>query len=121
MFLYEDLTGKIIGAAMEVHRQLGPGFLEAVYENALEFELTACKVPFKRQDKILIMYKEIEVGEYKPDFIIDQKIILEIKAVDYLVSEFQAQVLNYLAATRLKLGLLLNFGAKSLQVKRMIK
>jgi GxxExxY protein len=119
--LYEDLTGTIIGAAMEVHKLLGPGFLESVYERALGIELTEKQIPFERQSPIRVIYKQVEIGEYRADFLVDAKIILEIKATNALVSEHYAQTLHYLAATGLRLALLLNFGASSLQFKRIIR
>lgn len=118
--LYEELSGIIIGAAMEVHKQLGSGFLEAVYEHALAVELTARQIPFNRQTPVTVLYKQTPVGEYRADFIVDGKIILEIKATGALIAKHYAQVLHYLTATRLRLALLLNFGAQSLQVKRLI-
>ncbi len=119
--LYEELSGTVIGAAMEVHKQLGPGFLEAVYERALVLELTTRKIPFERQAPIAIMYKEMDVGKYRADFLVDGKVILEIKATASLVAADLAQALHYLTATRFRLALLLNFGGKSLQFKRVIR
>jgi len=119
--LYEELTGMIIGAAMEVHKLLGSGFLESVYERALALELTARQIPFERQAPITVMYRQAQVGEYRADFLVDGKIILEIKATAALIAEHQAQVLHYLTATGIRLALLLNFGARSLQFKRIIR
>ena len=119
--LYEELSGMVIGAAMEVHRLLGPGFLESVYEHALAVELTGLQIPFERQAPIRVMYKQAQVGEYRADFLVDGKIILEIKATTALIPEYHAQVLHYLTATGLRLALLLNFGTKSLQFKRIIR
>jgi GxxExxY protein len=119
--LHEELTGKIIGAAMEVHTLLGSGFLESVYEHALASELARRKIPFERQVPIAVMDKLEQVGEYRADFLIDGKIILEIKAMAALNAEHQAQALHYLTATGLRLVLLLNFGATSLQFKRIIR
>jgi GxxExxY protein len=118
--IHEELTRSIIGAAMEVHRLLGPGFLESVYEHALAAELTERQIQFQRQTPISVRYKQTEVGEYRADFLVDRKVILEIKATTALIEEHHAQVLHYLAATGLRLALLLNFGAKSLQFKRII-
>jgi GxxExxY protein len=121
VLLYEDLSGLIIGAAMEVHKALGPGFLEAVYENALVCELKIREVPFAKQDPLLIFYKNLKVGTYRPDLLVDGKIIVEVKGLSSLISVHEAQALNYLAATGLRLALLINFGAKSLQFRRIIR
>ncbi len=118
--LYEELSGRIIGAAMEVHNLLGSGFLESVYEHALALELTERQILFERQVPITIMYRQAQVGEYRADFLVDGKIILGIKATAALMAEHSAQALHYLTATGLRLALLLNFGAKSLQFKRII-
>jgi len=119
--LYEELSGKIIGAAMEVHNLLGPGFLESVYERALMLELNERQISFQRQAPIPVMYKATRVGKYKADILVDGKIVLEIKAASALLPEHQAQALHYLTATGLHLALLLNFGTKSLQFKRIIR
>ena len=119
--LYEELTEAVIGAAMEVHRMLGSGFLESVYEHALAVEFSGRRIPFERQVPIRVIYKQAQVGEYRPDFIVDGKIILEIKATTAFIPEYHAQVLHYLTATGLRLALLFNFGAKSLQFKRIIR
>jgi GxxExxY protein len=119
--LYKELTFAVIGAAMEVHRILGPGFLEAVYQVPLERELTLRGIPFEKQVKLPVTYKDILVGEYIADFIIDGKLIVEIKAVSNFNSQHQAQAIHYLAATGLRLALLLNFGTGSLEHRRVIK
>jgi GxxExxY protein len=118
--LYEELSGMIIGAAMEVHKLLGSGFLESVYEHALALEMTARQISFERQAHITVLYKQAQVGAYRADFLVDGKIILEIKATHALIADHHAQALHYLTATRLRLALLLNFGTKSLQFKRII-
>jgi len=118
--LYEELSGAVIGAAMEVHTLLGSGFLESVYAHALALEFGAREIPFERQTPISVFYKRVQIGEYRADFLIDGKIILEIKAAGALIPEHQAQALHYLTATGLRLALLLNFGARSLQFKRII-
>ena len=120
-WLYEDITEGIIGAAMEVHRELGNGFLEYVYEEALCYELKLRKVPFERQKDIDIYYKDLLISrKYKPDILVDDKIIVEIKANQDLTGIDEAQLLNYLKATKLRIGLLLNFGKGSLEIKRKI-
>jgi GxxExxY protein len=119
--LYKELTFTVIGAAMEVHKILGPGFLETVYQLALAHELTLRKIPFEQQVRLPVSYKDILVGEYIADFMIDGKVIVEIKAVSNFNSQHQAQAMHYLAATGLRLALLLNFGTGSLEHRRVIK
>ncbi len=119
--LYKELTFAVIGAAMEVHKILGPGFLEAVYQTALARELTLRGIPFEQQVRLPVTYKDITVGDYIADFVIEGKLIVGIKAVSKLNASHQAQALHYLAATGLRLALLLNFGAGSLEHKRVIK
>jgi len=119
--LFKELSYKIIGAAMEVHRILGPGFLEAVYEAALAHELTLRGIPFERQKELPVYYKGQLVGHYVADFVVDGQIILELKAVSALTKAHEAQAHNYLAATGLSLAILLNFGAESLQQKRIVR
>lgn len=120
-FLYKELSFSVIGAAMEVHRLLGPGFLERVYQNALEHELTLRQIPFAGQLPIAVQYKEIRAGKYYADFLIDGKIIVEVKALSTLTAVNEAQAIHYLAATRTRLAMLLNFGRESLQIKRLIR
>jgi GxxExxY protein len=110
-----------VGAAIKVHRVLGPGFLEAVYEQALAHELAMRQIPFERQVPLVVTYKEIRVGEYRADFVIDGKIVLEIKAASALTGAHESQAHHYLAATGLRLAILFNFGAKSLEIKRIIR
>jgi GxxExxY protein len=119
--LYKELTFAVIGAAMEVHRILGPGFLEAVYQVALERELSLRGIPYEKQVRLPVRYKDVLVGEYLGDFIIDGKFIVEIKAVSNFHSQHQAQAMHYLAATGRRLALLLNFGTGSLEHRRVIK
>ena len=118
--LYADLTYKIIGAAMEVHTVLGPGFLEAVYEEALAHELNLRNIPYERQKSLAVSYKDIVAGSYRPDFIVDDKVIVETKAVKGLTEIEAAQILNYLKATGLRVGLLINFGSPHLEHKRYV-
>ncbi|MEI7646041.1 MAG: GxxExxY protein [Chloroflexales bacterium] len=121
--LYRDQSFAIIGAAMEVYNQLGCGFLEAVYQEALNIEFTTRNVPFCAQQPIQIRYKSHVLRQtYIPDFIAYEVIIVEIKALRQLGSIEEAQLLNYLKATGFRLGLLLNFGAQGkLEWKRMVK
>ena len=112
---------QIIGCAMEVHKQLGNGFLEAVYQEALEFEFIENNIPFKREYEISISYKnKILNKRYIADFICYNEIIIEMKAVNELVDNHYKQLFNYLKATKMKLGLLINFGSESLEFKRII-
>jgi len=119
--IYKDESYKIIGACMEVHRTLGCGFLEAVYQEALSIEFEKRNIPFVREKMLEIIYKGIILEkEYVADFICYDKIIIETKAVNQIQSEHIAQTLNYLKITEFKLGLLVNFGAKSLETKRIV-
>jgi len=112
---------KIVGAAMEVHNELGCGFLEAVYQEALELEFQYKKIPYKREAKLEVYYKEqLLKKHYEADFICFDNVIVELKALSALTSEHESQLLNYLKATGLKVGLLINFGAKRLEYKRMV-
>ncbi len=114
-------THAIIGAAMEVHRHLGCGFLEAVYQEAFQRELQERSIPFKREVQIPIFYKgSLLKAEYRADFICFDSVIVELKALQKLTGVEEAQVINYLKATRHGIGLLLNFGAKSLEYRRLI-
>lgn len=111
----------MIGVCMEVHRQLGNGFLESVYQEALELELKQRNIPFKREVKFEIAYKgQVLKKYYIADFICYNKIIVELKALSELATEHESQILNYLKATDLKLGLLVNFGTRRLQYKRLV-
>jgi len=119
--IYKDESYKIIGACIEVHNELGPGFLEPVYQEALEVELTNQKIPFQREAPLPVKYKGSVLNKsYVADFILYSKIILELKALDDLSSVHESQVLNYLKATGFKLGLLVNFGQPKLQYKRLV-
>ncbi len=119
--IYKEEAFKIIGAAMEVHKQLGCGFLEAVYQEAFELELKNQSIPFKREQEIELYYKKEKLTKkYRSDFTCFDKIIVELKALSELTSDHEAQILNYLKASNFKLGLLINFGSKSLQYKRFI-
>jgi GxxExxY protein len=119
--IYKNEAYDIIGACMEVHRELGKGFTEIVYSDALEIEFKRIKMNYQKEVRFDISYKGILIPHhYKADFVIDDKIILEIKAIDTLTSSHVKQTLNYLAASRLKLGLLVNFGQDSLQYNRVI-
>ncbi|MFM9988024.1 GxxExxY protein [Flavobacterium sp.] len=110
--LHKDLTDLILKTYYEVYNELGYGFLEKVYQNALYFELKNKGLYVVPQKKIKVYYKNIEVGDYYADLMINDTIILELKAADYIVEEFENQLLNYLRGTNCEVGLLLNFGKK---------
>jgi GxxExxY protein len=116
-----DLAGKVIGAAMEVHRCLGPGFVESVYENALTIELASSKIVTERQKPIEVSYKEQCVGNFVADLVINQTLIVELKAVQTILPIHEVQLVNYLTATGLDEGVLLNFGSESLQFKKKFR
>ena len=110
----------IIGACFEVHKQLGPGFLEAVYHEALIIELTERNIPFEYEKELPIFFKDKKLNKkYYADFVCHDSIILEIKALNKITSDHQAQVINYLKAAKYRLGILVNFGESSLNYKRL--
>ncbi|MDP1798035.1 MAG: GxxExxY protein [Planctomycetaceae bacterium] len=114
-------TYAIIGAAMEVHRELGPGFLEAVYQDALEIEFRLREIPNDREIKLPLFYKgELLETFYRADFRCFGRIMIELKAASQLTGVDEGQLLNYLKTTRLRRGLLLNFGRSSLEVRRLV-
>ncbi|MBF0508671.1 MAG: GxxExxY protein [Deltaproteobacteria bacterium] len=114
-------THAIIGAAMEVHRQLGPGFLEAVYQESLAMEFAARSIPFSREVGLPVFYKGQQlICSYKADFVCYENVIVELKALHATTGVEEAQLLNYLKATRLQRGLLLKFGRPSLEFKRFV-
>ena len=116
---HEDLTGRIIGAAIAVHMSLGPGFLESVYEMAMAIELKGRKIPFVRQERIEIRYRGEFVGRHRLDFFVAKEIVVELKAIKELEDIHFATVRSYLRAVDRKHGLLLNFATKPLCVKRV--
>lgn len=113
-----ELTEKIIGCAMKVHKAFGPGFLESVYENSLAHELRKAGIRFTCQYPICVMYDGIIVGNFVADILVEERLIVENKAVQTLSQAHEVQLVNYLTATGIEIGLLLNFGAPSLQFKR---
>lgn len=117
----DEKTYKIIGAAIKVHKELGSGFLEGVYHEALEREFTTQEIPFRSQPVVEIKYKGKPLNKkYQPDFVCYNEIIVEIKALSGLTGNEEAQLINYLKATGIKVGLLINFGSKSLEHKRFV-
>jgi GxxExxY protein len=120
---YEDLTGRVIGAAIEVHRQIGPGLLEMVYEDCMCEELSLRGIRFERQVQAPVVYKGRELGSrYKVDLIVERLLIVELKSVEKLIPVHKSQVLSQLRMTRLPLGLLLNFNVPTLSegIKRIV-
>lgn len=116
---YKEATEKVIGAAMRVHSALGNGFQEVIYQRALQIEFKEGGVYFEREFNMRIYYRNIEIGERRVDFLVDGKIMVELKAVINLESVHLAQAKNYLEAYNVEVGLLINFGAQSLQFKRL--
>ena len=111
MIFYKEESYKIIGAAMKVYNNLGSGFLEAVYQEALEIELNRLGIPFEREKEVSVYYDGVMLQQtFRADFICCDDIILELKAVSNLTDSHRAQVYNYLKATKMKLGILINFG-----------
>lgn len=119
---YKDITEKIIGAAFEVHKFLGNGFQEVVYQRALAIEMRKAGLEFVREIKQDIFYKDFPkpIGTRRADFVVAGKVLVELKAITELEDAHEAQLLNYLKAYRLEVGLLINFGEKSLNFKRLI-
>jgi GxxExxY protein len=117
---HEDLTDKIIGCAIEVHKKLGPGFLESIYENAFIIELRKQHLQVERQREVIIKYDSIEVGRHRLDLIIDDTIVVELKAVKNIEDVHFAIVKSYLKALGKEHGLIVNFSKKVLEVKRVI-
>jgi GxxExxY protein len=111
----DEMAHAVIGAAIEVHRLLGPGFLEGVYEEALCVELMDREIFFERQKEISVLYKERSIGKHRVDLLVGQSLIVELKTVETLADIHKAQVISYLKATRLSLGLLINFNVPILK------
>ena len=115
------LTGDVINCAVKVHKYLGSGFLESVYESALAHEFSKRGIEFERQPSLEVWYEDHLAGKYIADFIVEGKLLVELKALSNLNSACEAQLLNYLKATRLTIGLILNFGTTRLQIKRRVR
>jgi GxxExxY protein len=116
-----DLTGRIIGLAMKVHRTLGPGFLESVYQKALLYELVKAEFPVESDKLIQVRYENVIVGDFKADLIVNDELIIELKAVSSIIIEHEIQLVNYLTATGKDIGLLINFGGRSLEFKKKFR
>jgi GxxExxY protein len=120
-YKYSDITQKIIGAAMKVHATLGRGFQEVIYQRALAIEMSKQGLSFQRELEMQIYYDGIEIGTRRVDFLVEDKVMVEIKALIQLENVHMAQAINYLEAYQLEIALLINFGAKSLEFRRLIK
>jgi len=116
---YEDITKKIIGCAMAVHGVLGNGFQEVIYQRAMAIEMEFQDLSFEREKEMLIFYRDTQIGTRRVDFFVEGKIMVELKAVIRLEDAHLAQAMNYCEAYNMEIGLLINFGAKSLQFKRI--
>ena len=119
-YKYSDITAKILGCAFEVHKILGNGFQEVIYQRALEEEFSLQNVDFKREFDIPILYKGKQIGTRRVDFLVENLISVELKAIIKLEDVHLSQAINYLEAYNIEIGMLLNFGAKSLEYKRLI-
>ena len=120
-FVDSALTRKIIGCAMEVHTALGNGFQEVIYQRALAIEMSAQALEFSREHEMAIHYKGAEIGTRRVDFLVEGRVMVELKALIQLEDVHLAQAINYLEAYQLEIGLLLNFGARSMEVRRVMK
>ena len=122
MLLYKDLTDRILKAAYTVHSELGCGFLEKVYQEALAIQMTEMNIPFEREKHLKVFYHgKCLQCDYIADFVVDDKVILELKAVTEMDNVFKAQTINYLKITGYKIGFLMNFGQEKFQFKRFAR
>ena len=119
-FLYEDLSYKIRGCAFNIYNTLGFGHKESVYQKALETEFEKLEINFEKEKALPVIYKGKKIGVYKPDFIVEKKIIIELKAVPFMPKNYETQLTHYLKGTNYKLGFLLNFGSQRLDIRRRI-
>jgi len=115
----EDLTEKIISACISVHKELGPGFLEGIYHNALKVEFTRSKLFFESEKELKVYYRGVEVGIHKIDLLVEHEVIVELKTVEDLNKKYYAQVRSYLAALNKEVGLLINFSSYSVDIRRV--
>ena len=119
-YKYKEITGRVIGAAMQVHKVLGNGFQEVIYQRALEMEMPYFNLSFKREFDMPIIYRNEQIGKRRVDFLVEEVVSVELKAVIKLEDVHLAQAINYLKAYNIEVGLLINFGSKSLEMKRLI-
>ncbi len=117
---FEPSSGKVIGAAIAVHRALGPGFIESIYQKAMSVELAKRQIAFESQKEITVLYEGIDVGLHRLDLVIEEEIIVELKAVKTLTDLHERQLRSYLKASNLRVGLLLNFQATLLAIRRVV-
>ena len=117
----DPLTGAIIGCAITVHKVLGPGFLENIYHKALAHELTKAGIEYANEARLQVLYDGIVLGDYIADFVVNKRVVVEIKAVDQLIKAHEIQLVNYLTAIRFDIGLLINFGGQKIQVRRKFR
>jgi len=118
--VHRKLSYAVVGCAQKVHRTLGPGFPESVYHRALCHELLKARIPFESEKLSQVHYDEVLCGEFRMDIVIENKLVLELKALSRLTDDHTAQAISYLKATGIRLAILLNFGAKSLEYKRVV-
>ena len=123
MLAMKELTQQVIGMAMKIHRKMGSGFLESVYHNCMIVELKKAGIPFESKKKLDVFYEGVNVGQFEADLVIivDSMLILELKAVEHIAKSHEVQVVNYLAASNIEDGLIINFGAPSLETKRKFR
>ncbi len=119
-YKYSSITKRIIGCAMSVHSYLGNGFQEVIYQRCLAIELTRVGLEFMREVEMPIFYHEKSVGTRRADFVVEDKVLVELKAITKVEEVHWAQIINYLRAYKMEVGLLINFGAKSLEFKRFV-
>jgi GxxExxY protein len=117
----DPLTGAIIGCAITIHKILGPGFLENIYHQAMSHELQKAGIDYVSEARLKVMYDGIVLGDYIADFVVNKRVVLELKAVDQLVKAHEIQLVNYLTAIRFDVGLLINFGGQKIQVRRKFR
>jgi len=115
-----ELSNKIIGIGIKIHKALGPGFLESIYEKAMVYEFEREHLKFKQQAVIRVNYRDLQLGNQRVDFIVNNEIILELKTISEIMELHQAQLLSYLKTVNKRLGLVLNFGKKKLEIKRVV-
>jgi GxxExxY protein len=116
---YEEITKRIIAASMKVHTELGNGFQEVIYQRALEIEMPFENLSFQREMEMPIYYRDMQIGTRRVDFFVEEKIMVELKAIIKLEDVHLAQAMNYLEAYKIEIGLLINFGSKSMEFKRV--
>lgn len=116
----DKLANRIIGIAIEIHKILGPGFVEKIYEKALAYELDKNKIKYDQEKVIKVKYKDLLLGDQRIDFLIEDELILELKSASVITEVYKAQILSYLKAANKRLGLILNFGREQLEIKRVV-